>query len=207
MIDDGLWLRKILVFGSALVYWTGVFIQTCRVRRRIGRFPNVTPHGGKERILWVGWIVVLVGWMGQPLVIGNPGVPFVSPFSLLVHPVGMILGTIMIVGGYAGTLWCYKALGDAWRMGIRRREKTVLVKNGPYHFVRHPVYFFQIVLLFGTTLLLPTLFSLVLVGIDLCCVFVKALDEEDHLMRVLGPEYSAYLAATGRFLPKIGHLW
>ena len=206
MIDDGLWLRKTLVVGSALVYWMGVFIQTCRVRRRIGRFPNVTPHGMKERLLWLGWIVVLAGWMGQPLVIGRPGVPMVSLLSSLLHPMGTLLGTVMIVGGYAGTLWCYKALGDAWRMGIRRHEKTVLVKSGPYHFVRHPVYLLQIVLLVGTTLLLPTPFSLVLVGIHFFCVFVKALDEEDHLKKVLGPEYSAYLSGTGRFLPKVGRL-
>jgi len=86
--------------------------------------------------------------------------------------------------------------------GIRRREKTVLVKSGPYRFVRHPIYLFQITLLVGATLLLPTLFSFALVGIHFLCVLIKALDEEAYLMKVYGSEYAAYLSDTGRFLPK-----
>jgi len=39
-------------------------------------------------------------------------------------------------------------------MGIRKREKTILVRNGPYRFVRHPIYLFQTLMLLGALLLL-----------------------------------------------------
>jgi protein-S-isoprenylcysteine O-methyltransferase Ste14 len=200
---DTLWLRKGLVIGSALIYWAGVFIQIHRVHKHIGHSPNVRPRGWKERVLWFGWFLVVAGWLTQPLVIGKPYCSLFSLIPFLMDPIGLLLGLLVILGGYAGTLWCYAALGDAWRMGIRRREKTALVKNGPYRYVRHPIYLFQITMLLGAILLLPTPFSFILLFVHLLCVVIKAVDEEAYLLRVHGSEYQAYLSSTGRFLPKI----
>lgn len=203
MPDDAIWLRNAIVVGSALVYWGGVLVQTYRIRRRIGRSPNVKPHGLKERLLWLGWMVVVLGWIGQPSLIGRPDIPLVSLMPFLLHEQGMFLGSLLLVGGYAGTLWCYVALGDAWRLGIRRRERTVLIRTGPYRFVRHPIYLFQCVMLLGAAIVLPTLFSFLMLGLQLFCVFIKAMDEEAYLMQIHGSEYAEYLRRTGRFLPSI----
>ncbi len=200
---ETLWLRKAVVVGSALIYWAGVFVQARRLRKRIGRSPNVRPHGSKERILWLGWLAVIVGWIGQPFFLGHSQERFFSFMSSCLHPIELILGIGMVVGGYLGTLWCYVALGDAWRMGIRRRETTALVKHGPYQYVRHPIYLFQTIMLGGVVLLLPTPFLLLIFGIHLFCVFVKIGDEEAYLMSIHGPEYQDYLCRTGKFLPRI----
>ena len=202
MLPETLLLRKGLVFGSALVCWAGVFIQARRVRKQIGRSPNIRPRGSKERLLWLGWLIVILGWFGQPFFVGGFHSRFFSLTPVLLHPLGLALGIVLIVGGYAGTLWCYAALGDAWRIGIRKREKTALVNQGPYQFVRHPIYLFQTIMLGGVVLLVPTLFLVVLLGIHLACIFIKALDEEAYLTGVHGPAYRDYLSKTGRFLPR-----
>ena len=196
-------LRKGLVFGSALVYWAGVFIQARRIRKQIGRSPNVRPRGSKERLLWLGWLAVIVGWLGQPFLLGDPHGRFFSFIPIFLHPVGLVLGMMMVVSGYAGTLWCYSALGNAWRMGVWKRERTALVNQGPYRFVRHPIYLFQTIMLGGVLLLLPTPSLVVLLGIHLACVLIKALDEEAYLLDVHGPAYRDYLSRTGRFLPRL----
>jgi len=203
---DSLWLRKGLVIGSALMYWAGVFVQIHRVRKHIGRSPNVRPRGSKERVLWFGWFLVVVGWFTQPLIMGQLNCSLFSLMPSLMDPIGFFLGLLVMLCGYAGTVWCYVALGDAWRMGIRRREKTALVKNGPYGYVRHPIYLFQITMLVGALLLLPTPFSFILLFIHLLCVVIKAMDEEAYLLSVHGSEYQAYLSRTGRLLPKVGKL-
>ena len=200
---DTLWLRKGLVIGSVLMYWAGVFIQVHRVRKHIGRSPNVRPRGWKERVLWLGWLLVVAGWFTQPFVIGKVNHLLFSLIPFLINPVGFLLGLLLMVGGYAGTRWCYAALGDAWRMGVRRREKTALVKNGPYRYVRHPIYLFQIAMLLGAILLLPTPFSFILLFVHLLCVVIKAVDEEIYLLHVHGVEYQAYLSSTGRLLPRM----
>jgi protein-S-isoprenylcysteine O-methyltransferase Ste14 len=109
---------------------------------------------------------------------------------------------IMIGAGYAGTLWCYLAMGSAWRMGVNRKEPTRLITRGPYQFVRHPIYLCQIVMVAAIALLLPSALSLTILIIHLLCVLTKAADEEAHLRTLLGPNYESYCAHTGRWFPR-----
>jgi len=200
---ETLWLRRGIVVGSALIYWAGVFIQIRRVRRNIGRSPNVRPRGVKEKLLWLGWLFVILGWFGQPFIVDRIDHPVFRLFSPFVHPVGLGFGFLLLVGGYLGTLWCYSALGSAWRMGVSRREKTGLVRHGPYRYVRHPIYLFQIMILLAVIFLLPTAYSVILLAVHLTCVILKSFDEEAYLLGVHGSEYQDYLSKTGRFLPRV----
>ncbi len=203
MASDKLALRQIVVLMSALLYWGGVIIYAYRVRKHIGRSPNLRPGGLKEKLLWSGWFFVIAAWMGQPLVIKKFGdsiiFSFIDPFF---RPEGIFLGIFTALFGYAGTLWCYSTLGDHWRIGINKREKTVLIKHGPYRFVRHPIYLFQTLILTGMACLLPTPFSLIILLIHVISVVIKALDEETYLTSIYGFEYKDYFSQTGRFLPR-----
>ena len=105
------------------------------------------------------------------------------------------------IAGYAGTLWCYVAMGNAWRMGVNRTEKTTLVTRGPYGFVRHPNYLFQVMMVAAIPLLLPSALAFAALAIHLLCVRTKAVDEESHLRTLLGRPYADYCARTGRWLP------
>ena len=205
MAADELFFRRAIVTGSALVYWAGVWIQARRVRRRIGRSPNLKPRGTKERLLWAGWALVVAVWLGQPFLAGGSEASFAWRLvPALLHPAGFLMGLGLILAGYAGTLWCYAAMGDAWRIGVNRKEKTALVAVGPYRFVRHPLYLFQIVMLVGVLFLLPTVLSLFILGLHFGCVRVKAADEESYLLGMHGEGYRAYQGRTGRLLPKLG---
>jgi protein-S-isoprenylcysteine O-methyltransferase Ste14 len=107
-----------------------------------------------------------------------------------------------MAAGYAGTLWSYSAMGRNWRMGIQQGERTTLVTRGPFQFVRHPIYLFQIFMLAGLALLLPTLLSLTGMVIHLFCVLIKIADEESFLLAVQGADYQNYQSGTGKLLPK-----
>jgi protein-S-isoprenylcysteine O-methyltransferase Ste14 len=205
MAVDELFLRRAVVAGSALVYWAGVWIQARRVRRRIGRSPNLKPRGAKERLLWAGWIVVVAAWLGQPFLAGGADASFAWRFApAFLHPAGFVAGLGLVLAGYAGTLWCYAALGDAWRIGVNRKEKTALVAVGPYRFVRHPLYLFQIVMLAGVLLLLPTVLSLLILALHFVCVRIKAADEESYLLGLHNEAYRDYVRCTGGLIPKLG---
>jgi protein-S-isoprenylcysteine O-methyltransferase Ste14 len=202
-MNEELFWRRAVVFGSAFLYWAGVLVQARRVRRHIGRSPNLRPRGPKEKLLWAGWFLVIVVWMTQPFFIGIDTLPpWLQIVPSLLHPVGFALGILMTAAGYAGTLWCYAAMGDTWRIGINRREKNPLVTRGPYRVVRHPIYLFQIVILAGVLLLLPTVLSVSVLVIHFLCVLAKASDEESHLLTVHSGEYRDYLSRTGRLFPK-----
>ena len=204
MATEELFLRRAVVFGSALLYWAGVFVQARRVRHHIGRSPNVKPRGRKETLLWLGWVLVIAAWLSLPFLTGNNAPsPLLRFVNCALHPAGFAVGLLMLLAGYGGTLWCYAAMGNAWRIGIDRKEKTALVTRGPYRWVRHPIYLFQIVMLLGAALLLPTLLSVVVIAGHLLCALTKAADEECYLLTVHGDAYRDYLARTGRLFPRL----
>lgn len=203
MTAEELFLRKAAAFGSALVYWGGVMIHARRVRKHIGRSPNLKPRGLKERLLWVGWFLVIIAWLGQPFLIrGQGSTQWIRLEPSLLNTPTLIAGLALVLAGYACTHWCYVAMGDQWRIGINQKEKNPLVTGGPYRRVRHPIYLFQVVMLAGVALLLPTVLSLAVLLVHLVCVWIKATDEETYLLGIHGEEYRAYLDRTGRLLPK-----
>ncbi|MCB1204209.1 MAG: isoprenylcysteine carboxylmethyltransferase family protein [Verrucomicrobiae bacterium] len=195
--EELLW-QRIVVTVSGLVYWGGVLIQARRVRKQIGRTPNLKPKGTKERLLWVGWTLVVLGWIAQPLWLHETD----SWYGIrggLVHPAASVAGLVLIILGYAATLWCYAAMGGAWRIGIDETGTSKLVQSGPYRRIRHPIYGFQMTMLIGAALLLPTWISLAILVIHYLCASFKAKDEERHLLKVFGEEYRAYMQRTRRF--------
>ena len=202
MNDEFLW-QRIVVSLSGLVYWGGVLVQARRVRKKIGRTPNLKPKGTKERLLWVGWTTVVLCWILQPLWVRETGSWDGVP-AALVDPAAWVAGVILIVVGYAATLWCYAAMGAAWRIGIDQKGTSKLVQSGPYRRIRHPIYGFQMTMLIGAALLLPTWVSFAILVIHYVCATIKASDEEKHLTGVFGSEYRDYMKRTGRFLPGRG---
>lgn len=151
---------------------------------------------------------MITGWIGQPFLLKNYGEGILFSFiNELYQPSGIIPGVLIAVFGYAGTLWCYAVLGDSWRMGINRKEKVILIRYGPYQFVRHPIYLFQIMILIGMFFLLPTLFSFIILLIHIACVIIKALDEEAYLISIYGSEYRGYMSNAGMLLPKVNRFF
>lgn len=204
MPDSYLSISRAVVFVSALVYWAGVFIQAKRVRRRIRRSPNVKPRGTKEKLLWAGWFLVVLSWLTLPfLVKTHTSSLWIRIIPSLHGHVGFVSGILLMAAGYAGTLSCYAAMGNTWRMGINRAEKTTLVRHGPYRFVRHPIYLFQVVMLTGMALLLPVPLCLIILAVHIFCITVKATDEERYLRAIHGDDYEDYVSRSGRFLPKL----
>ena len=189
--------------AGAIIYWAGVSVQGWRIRRRIGRSPNLKPRGRRERWLWAGWTLVVLLWLGQPFLLnGRSDIVGSDIFPAAWQPAGFWFGLPLTVVGYVGTLWCYAALGSAWRIGIDQKEKNPLVTAGPYRWLRHPIYAFQTVMLAGAALLLPTLWSATVLLLHLALVRLKAGDEEAYLQSVHGDAYRDLMARTGRLFPK-----
>ena len=192
-----------IVLLSAVVYWGGVSLRALHIKRRLGRSPNLRPRGPKEKWLWAGWATVVLGWVFTPALTRDFGERvFFRPFPFLEAPFFVCLGLAAIAAGFAGTVWCHAALGDAWRVGVGG-EKTPLVTNGPYQRLRHPLYFFQIVILSGVFWLFPSPFVLSLEALHLALVCVKIADEERHLERLHGSLYKEYRQHTGTLWPKV----
>jgi protein-S-isoprenylcysteine O-methyltransferase Ste14 len=193
-----------MVLASGLLYWAGVGVQSIRVRRRIGRWPNLKPRGLRERMLWLGWMFVIGVWIIQPCVLGplRRISPLLAPWPPLSGAVATAAGLAMMILGQMATYWAYASLAYSWRIGVKKGEKTDLITAGPYATMRHPIYSYQILILLGAVLLLPTILSVIVLVVHVICCYIKARDEEGYLRGVHGQLYADYMARTGRFLPR-----
>lgn len=118
-----------------------------------------------------------------------------------------VLGAPLAALGIAGTLHAQLAMGDSWRVGVDASESTALRTNGPFRWVRNPIYSWMILSAAGLALLVPNLASLaglvaLVVGIELQVRLV----EEPYLLRAHGDAYARWARVTGRFVPGVGRL-
>jgi protein-S-isoprenylcysteine O-methyltransferase Ste14 len=164
-------------------------------------------HGRPFSLEWWGGALVVLACLGCPLacLLDYLGVLPRSP--LLSAPVFVTVGVVAYAIGLGGTLWAQLVMGASWRIGVDPSARTKLVTQGPFAFVRNPIFSCMLVLALGLALLVPNLVSVLsalalLVGLEIQVRLV----EEPYLRRVHGDAYLAYAQATGRFFPGLGRL-
>jgi protein-S-isoprenylcysteine O-methyltransferase Ste14 len=116
------------------------------------------------------------------------------------------IGTLIFFGGLIFFAVAQLNLGASWRIGIDRGAKLGLITDGLYGFCRNPVYLGLLIMAIGYALMLPTLLSLALAGIDYAAMRRQIADEESYLLLIYGDEYRRYASKVGRFLPGFGKL-
>src|SRR5262249_21250539 len=97
-------------------------------------------------------------------------------------------------------------LGASWRIGIDERSKPGLVTDGLYAISRNPIFLGMLISLFGFTLLIPTLLSLIALLGTTIAIRSQVLEEESYLRRMYNADFLAYASRVGRFLPWLGRL-
>lgn len=84
-----------------------------------------------------------------------------------------------------------------------RKHNKVLVKSGPYAYVRHPRYSALVFLAYPAVALLVHSFTSLASILLVYFVFkVASLKEEAHLIEIFGDEYLDYKRKTPAFIPK-----
>ena len=131
----------------------------------------------------------------------------VSPWMGLDASTVRVAAVALYVVGVIGTLWAQFAMGDAWRIGVRERERTALVSGGPFRWVRNPIYSSMLLAALGLALAAPNVLSvLALVALLVALELQVRLVEEPYLTRAHGTSYRDYASHTGRFVPGWGRL-
>lgn len=113
-----------------------------------------------------------------------------------------VVGTCVIAGGAALMSWA-RVHFRSWRFRAKLDEGHQLATEGPFRYLRHPIYMALNLLALGTAIWVPTAivwagFVLMVLGSDL-----RARAEETLLEQAFGASYRAYCARTRRFVPGI----
>jgi protein-S-isoprenylcysteine O-methyltransferase Ste14 len=154
---------------------------------------------------WVGGSLIVAFWSIGVLLDPSysyhwptfPDFPESGAFQLLGFSVSIAGGLLF----FAAT----RALGRHMTAAIQVREGHRLVQEGPYRYIRHPVYTAIIAAAGGQSLLYlsPVLALVVLVLAGLAIYRARLEEELLSSPKGFGPDYLEYVARTGRFLPRI----
>jgi len=131
--------------------------------------------------------------------------PMFSPILNLGWPFEIAMAVI-ITALVACSVWivttAVRALGKQWSLTARLVEGHALITEGPYRFVRHPIYTGMIGMLLATGLVMTYWFILLaaivffLVGTN-----IRTRSEERLLQNEFGAAYESYVRRTPALIP------
>ncbi len=114
-----------------------------------------------------------------------------------------IFGLILTVAGLLGALWARTIIGRNWSGYATYKENHELVTNGPYRFVRHPIYS-SIFLMFLGTFLYSGLGFVIVMFIIILFVFLARIKKEEKIMvELFGKKYEDYIKNTYALIPGV----
>ncbi len=167
--------------------------------------PPRGPEAKRDRLSLLGIFLQMCAYFlvwFQP-----PGRPFLPPVALLSGSVGIVfsVGTVALA---VGSVWLIAAavrtLGKQWAFAARLVEGHKLVTEGPYRFVRNPIYTGMLGMLVATGLAMEHWKHLV-VAIVLFAVglVIRVRSEEKLLRAAFGKEFDDYAARVPAVLPGV----
>ena len=162
-----LWFVSLFVFRSALQW------------KRTGSTGVKGFHGPVGSLSWLAGVAASLGLGLAPFaplatLLGWPGgALFVAHIPLL------LAGGALALLGMFGALLAQLSMGNSWRIGVDPAEKTQLVTDGLFAWVRNPIFSFISLSLLGFVLLVPSVLSLLVASLTVLGIEtqVRAVEE------------------------------
>ena len=159
-------------------------------RRQEGLFVLATlrPLGAA---FWFG----VLAWMINPALMAWSSMPV--PLAL------RWLGVGWFFAGCALLVWTFRSLGKNLTDTVVTRKHHTLVMDGPYRWIRHPLYSSAVLVVSAICLITANWFLLATGVAVLSVLIMRTRTEERNLVARFGESYQNYMTRTGRFVPKI----
>jgi protein-S-isoprenylcysteine O-methyltransferase Ste14 len=139
---------------------------------------------------------------------------WLSPFVYLVNPTWMSWSKsglpewvrwLGIGIGAACTVliyWLFSSIGSGITPTSATRRQHALSTQGPYRWVRHPLYTIGSTFIVSYAMIADNWFIALLGMLAFIAMAIRTPREEANLIEKFGDEYRAYMRRTGRFLPR-----
>jgi protein-S-isoprenylcysteine O-methyltransferase Ste14 len=187
------WFAKVVILTA--------FIATVLIR---------APHGRRSRAVKVATTrkgplevcLLTIAWVALFVPIVWVLTPWLAFADFALHPVPLVVGTILLSLG----LWLFHRshadLGTNWSITLEIHESHRLVTAGVYRRIRHPMYLSLLLCGLGEALVIPNWVAAPFYAVAMIMVFALRLKPEEQLMRErFSGEYDAYASRTKRLIP------
>ncbi len=190
---------KVALYGLIVCWW--LFALTFWLRPR----PPRVREAKRDWTSLLGLLLQAAGYccVTFPPLLRGSFVPLSTP-PQVVQWGRALLALVLAIGSVYLVNLAARRLGKHWALAARLLEGHTLIQEGPYRFVRNPIYTGMLGMLLATSLalgqwlpLLPAIF-LFFAG-----TWVRVRSEERLLREAFGPEFEAYTRNVPALIPGI----
>lgn len=197
-------LIKYLLILFTILYISLVFVgRTLIVWRRVKKFPITysktdSAHDFLGRIFKMLVALSLVG----PFVYASSEKFYQYLIPLKIFEVSdlQIIGIILAYLSMVWTIVAQSQMGNSWRIGIDKCQKTELIQKGLFKFSRHPIYLGVATTSLSLFLILPNVPTLIIFLMTSLTISIQARLEEEYLKKIYGQQFLNYSKNTPRWL-------
>jgi protein-S-isoprenylcysteine O-methyltransferase Ste14 len=194
--------ENIFRFLAAIILVSGIGISVY-FRRRADQETGETVSRSVDGTAMTAIIRIagLALWLSPFVYLFNPRWMAWSKLGLPVWTrwLGVALGVLCVFLIY----WLFSSIGNNITPTSATRSEHQLVTNGPYRWVRHPLYTIGSSFIVSFGLIADNWFIIILGIFAFIIMAIRTPKEEANLIDKFGDQYRQYMQNTGRFLPHI----
>ncbi len=197
-MENSILAAKVAVYGVIACWW-GFALTFWMVRRS-----PFTREVKRERSSYLGFFLQALGYLlvwsdrlRRPAFTPMSGPEWLGWIIAIVAIVIAALSVVLVV-------WAARCLGKQWSLGARLVEGHDLIQDGPYRFVRNPIYTGMFGMLVATGLAnasWPTL--LIAMAVFLVGTWIRIRIEERLLRTAFGDRHKEYARRVSALIPGI----
>jgi protein-S-isoprenylcysteine O-methyltransferase Ste14 len=184
-------LHALLITGIWIA-WVAYWFWAARRTK-----PTVRKESGLSRAANVVPLTLAVVLMALPnLWHGWPSAVIV-PRSLALYWAGVAV----LITGLGFSVAARRFLGANWSGTVTLKQGHELIRNGPYRFVRHPIYTGILLGFIGSAISLDEIRGVVAVGLVIVAFLIKIRLEERWMIETFGDAYRHYRTEVRALIP------
>ncbi len=197
------WLKIYLPVYLLFYFSVAFIVPTWRTYRQTGIWPvtfsrspgahNYIGRLMKWLVLGLFVNVLLFTWCGKMY-------QHLVPVPYLQQNIVRITGILLVHFSLGWIFLAQLQMGNSWRIGIDRNNKTKLVTHGIFSTSRNPVFLGMIVTAWGLFAILPNALSFFTAPASYWVIQIQIRLEEAFLLEQFGESYRNYQLTTKRLL-------
>jgi protein-S-isoprenylcysteine O-methyltransferase Ste14 len=187
---DAAYQWAVRLWALLMIVWVVLLFRMKRAKKREG-WGERAQHG----------ILVILGFWLLFRTPGNGG--WLNYRVIPDVPESWTAGLLLTVVGIGISIWARLILGSNWSGMVTLKSDHVLVRKGPYRWIRHPIYTGILLGMVGAAFIRGHLRGFIGVVLVFAAFYIKARREERFLKDEFGPGFEEHLRRTGMFLPKM----
>lgn len=125
---------------------------------------------------------------------------YTAPIVWLDFNIFKWIGLALLIVSFIWTAIAQAQMGNSWRIGIDKENRTDLVHKGLFKVSRNPIFVGMRVALLGVFLIIPNALTLLALGLGDVLMQIQVRLEEEHLRGLHGADYDAYQGEVRRWI-------